>query len=214
MAYNSIQDFASSLYASARPSQFRVHIIFPANSYIQSAINSAISNIASGAPTSPVGTYEQATFLTHIASLPSYNIQDIAVYYRGRPVHEAGELEYEQWTCTVYNSADFKLRTAIESWSNFIHRPQYVQGETIPANYKSSVLIEQLDRNNNTLRVYKLIGAYPLNTGRIELNFQEGTTLETFEITWVYDYFEVGNKELLYQAGLEAVTDTVGGLLG
>ena len=203
MAYNNIQDFATALMASARPNQFRVHIIFPVDALIQQTITSALKNLEGGGESfSSLNAYEQATFLTHIASLPSYNIQDIPVYYRGRQIHEAGEPEYEQWSCTIYNSSDFKIRTAIEAWSNYIHDPSIIKGQTLPRKYKSDILIEQLDRNNNTLRVYKLVNAYPLSTGRVELNFQEGTTLETFDINWVYDYFEVGNKSFLETSSL------------
>lgn len=178
-----IFDFASQLNSSARPNQFRVHIIFP---------TALVEN--------GNAVKQQATFLTNVASLPSYNTQDCPVYYRGRLIHEAGEKEYEQWSCTIYNSADFAIRTAIEQWDNAIHDPQVVAGITVPASYKSNILIEQLDRNDNTLRVYKLVGCFPASTGRIELNFQEGSTLENFETTWYYDYFTVGGKELLESA--------------
>lgn len=175
-----IFDFAAQLNSSARPNQFRVHINFPA------ALVENGSNVK-----------EQATFLTHQASLPSYNTSDCQVFYRGRLIHEAGEKEYETWTCTIYNSSDFAIRTALEQWVSAIHDPEVIAGITRPESYKSTILIEQLDRNEETLRVYKLVGAWPTMTGTVDLSFAENSTVEQFQTTWVYDYFIVGDKDLL-----------------
>lgn len=177
---STIFDFAAQLNSSARPNQFRVHIIFP---------TSLVTN--------GNAVKAQASFLTHQAQLPSYNTEDCPVYYRGRLIHEAGEKSYEQWTCTIYNSADFAIRTALEQWVSAIHDPEVVAGITSPELYKSNILIEQLDRNDNTLRVYKLVGAFCVNTGPIELDFSQGTQIEQFQTTWVYDYFIVGDETLL-----------------
>lgn len=178
-----IFDFASQLNSSARPNQFRVHINFP------TALVDNGANIK-----------EQATFLTYQASLPGYRTEDISVYYRGRIIHEAGEKQYDQWQCTIYNSADFAIRSAIEQWISAIHDPEVIAGITRPESYKSTILIEQLDRNENTLRVYKLIGAWPLDSGSIELNFSEGAQIESFQTTWSYDYFIVDSADLLTQS--------------
>lgn len=178
-----IFDFAAQLNSSARPNQFRVHINFPV---------ALVDNAAN--------VKQQATFLTNQASLPSYNTSDCPVYYRGRLIHEAGEKEYEQWTCTIYNSADFAIRTALEQWVSAIHDPEVIAGITRPESYKGSILIEQLDRNENTLRVYKLVGAWPAQTGNIELNFQEGSSVENFTCSFNFDYFIVSDKSLLEQS--------------
>ncbi len=178
-----IYDFAAQLNASARANQFRVHINFPA-----------------GLVSNGVVAKTAATFLTSQASLPSYNTEDIPVWYRGRQIHEAGEKNYEQWTCTIYNSSDFAIRTALEEWVSAIHDPQVIAGITTPQVYKSSIVVEQLDRNDQTLRVYKMYGAYPISTGQIELAFENGSQIETFAPTFVYDYFLVKGKELLEES--------------
>lgn len=178
-----IYDFAAQLNASARANQFRVHINFPA-----------------GLVSNGVVAKTAATFLTSQASLPSYTTEDIPVWYRGRQIHEAGEKQYEQWTCTIYNSSDFAIRTALEEWVSAIHDPEVVAGITDPSKYKTNIVIEQLDRNNNTLRVYKLYGAYPVQTGTIELAFEQGQQIEQFQPAFVFDYFKVGGKDLLEES--------------
>ena len=180
----SIYEFSSALNASARPNQFKVHINFPAG---------LVSNGATAK--------NAASFLIHQASLPGYTTEDIQIYFRGRQFHEAGEKQYQTWSCTVYNSSDFKVRTAFEQWVNAIHDPEVVAGITRPETYKTTVMIEQLDRNDQTLRVYKLVGAYPTDLGGIELGFENGTNIETFQLTFAYDYFIVGGAEILENTG-------------
>lgn len=178
-----IFDFAAQLNSSARPNQFRVHIIFP---------SSLVTNSNS--------VKQQATFLTHQAQIPSYNTEDCPVYYRGRLIHEAGEKTYEQWSCTIYNSADFAIRTALEQWVSAIHDPEVVRGITDARLFKSNILIEQLDRNDATLRVYKLVGAFPNTTGTIELDYSQGSQIESMTVSFLYDYFICAGPELLDNA--------------
>lgn len=182
MATN-IYDFSAALGGAARPSQFRVHINFP-SSLVDDSSNAK----------------RAATFLTQQAQIPNYRNADTQIYYRGRVFHEAGEPEFDQWTCTIYNSADFLVRDAVEQWANAISDPSVVYGITRPETYKGTVFVEQLDREGNTLRVYKLVGAWPSDTGTIELNYSTGNEAETFQVTFTYDYFVKGGVELLESA--------------
>lgn len=178
-----IYEFSSYLGGVARPSQFRVHINFP-------SILVTDSNEAK----------HSATFLTKTASLPSYRTEPIEIFYRGRKINEAGEPTFEEWECTIINSSDFRIRKALEEWSNAIGSPDTVYGLTRPETYKGTILVEQLDRAGETLRVYKLFGAFPTATGTIELDYDNGNQVETYTPTFAYDYFTVGGKELLESA--------------
>ncbi len=178
-----IYEFSSYLGGVARPSQFRVHINFP--STIVTDSNEA---------------KHSAIFLTKQANLPSYRTGDVEIFYRGRRIHEAGEPEFEQWECTIINSSDFRIRKALEEWANAMGAPDTVYGLTRPETYKGTILVEQLDRAGETLRVYKLFGAFPLETGRIELDYDNGNAVETYSASFAYDYFTVGGKELLESA--------------
>ena len=187
MATN-IYDFSAHLSGAVRANQFRVYIDFPS------------SLVARGMIPHSSTAREAATFLTNQGQLPQYTTEDTPIYYRGRVFHEAGEPTFQPWTCTIYNSTDFVVREAIEKWANAINAPSYVYGTTIPETYKGDVLVEQLDREGNTLRVYKLVGAWPSDTGAVELSFQTNNEAETFQVTFTYDFFIVGGSELLTSA--------------
>ena len=167
-----IYQFRDALNASARPNQFQVHITFPKG-------------------VADTKVVEAATHLTCQGSIPQSTIEDIQIMYRGKQYHEAGERTYSPWQCQIYNSANFKVRSALERWSHTILAAESTAGNDRPRDYKQNVEIKQLDRNGHVLRTYKLIGAYPQEVGEIQLDFSQGNTVEQFSCTFVYDYFTV-----------------------
>lgn len=168
---NTIHNFASALRESARPNQFSVEISFP--SFVADA----------------AGHGRDSTYLVKSATIPEVTIEDITLMYRGRQYHEAGEKTFQPWTCTIYNSANFAIRTALEEWANGIQQSTSIGGVTIPTQYKTDILIKHLNRNGTVLREYKLIGAYPTTIGQIQLDYESGNQVETFDVTFTYDYF-------------------------
>lgn len=170
----SILDFQTALEESARPDQFKVTINFPL----------LVENSTEAT--------RRSTTLTYTGSIPSCTVQDIEVYYRGRQYHEAGEKQYQPWTCQIYNDVKFVVRGALESWSNLIRAPQSTDGAMLPADYKSTITIEQLDRSGETTRMYTLVGAYPTEIGEISLDYGNGNQLEMYNVNFVFDYFIAG----------------------
>ena len=189
----SISQFANHLNASARPNQFKVHIVFPSFVDDSVAINTS------------------ATFLTCQGSIPQSTIEDIQIMYRGKQYHEAGERTYSPWTCQIYNSSDFMVRKALEQWSHSILAAESTAGEDVPTLYKKSVVIHHLDRNGHILRIYILHGAYPQEVGEISLGFDQGNTVEQFSCTFVYDYFTIedGSKDSLVDSD-EILDNSIG----
>jgi hypothetical protein len=158
----------------ARPNQFQVEIAFPsdANAFIK---NGTLAVTAT-------------KFLCHATALPASDIQDIALLYRGRPVHFAGERVFGQWTISIYNDEDFLIRDAFESWSHYITRLNSTRGQVAPRSYVATMNVTQLNRNNQPLRHYQFNDCYPISVGQIGLNF-DAQGIETFDVTFVYNYF-------------------------
>jgi len=155
----------------ARPNQFRVELGFP-------------SFVSTGAV---VGL--KAMFLCKAAQLPASTVEDIAVQYRGRPIHFAGERTFAPWTITVYNDTDFAIRNALEVWSNGVQNLSSTNGITNPRDYQSDMNVNQLDRNGAVVKSYKFIDAYPVEIGAIALDYETGNQIETFDVTFQYNYW-------------------------
>ena len=157
----------------ARPNQFRVFLNFPA----------AAGNLGAAAG-------EAAQFLCYSATLPGSIITDIPVMYRGRPVHFAGEREFQPWAVDIYNDNDFLVRNALETWSNSIVNYDATNGILAPSDYQAGQMtVEQLDRNDNPVKQYIFYDVYPTDVGQIQLSFEQNNDIEKFSTTFVYNYF-------------------------
>jgi len=171
----SIDEFKAFLDGGgARANQFRVTLTTP-------------TGIATGLPTA------NASFLIKTASLPGQTITDIPVNYRGRILYLAGDRTFEPWTTTVLNDAEFDLRNGIERWMSGINDLETSIGQTDVSRYTADLLVEQLDREENTLKFYTLKGCWPTAINAIELNMDTVSDIETFDITWRYTYFSASS---------------------
>ena len=169
----SIDDFKANLIGGgARANQFRVTITPP-------------PGIAIGLDV------RRTSFLATATNLPGMALEAVAVPFRGRNIYLFGDRpEFETWTTTFYNDTDFMIRNAMERWSNGINDMRDNIGVVAPADYQSDLFVEQLDRDDTTLKTYIFRACYPLTVAAIELSSAEATELETFEVTWRYQHFE------------------------
>lgn len=167
-----IDDFKANLAGGgARPNQFRVTITPP-------------SGIATGL------NVRNASFLAKSSNLPGQTLGEIPVPFRGRNIYIAGDREFENWTTTFINDTDFNIRNAIERWMNGINDLANNTGVINSADYQSDLTIEQLDRDDTTLKTYIFRNAYPLTLGQIDVAYETTNAIEEFEVTWRYQHFE------------------------
>ncbi len=167
-----INDFKAKLAGGgARPNQFKVTMPFPGYSQVG-------------------GEIEELAFLCKITQLPAMTVGPITVPFRGRQIKVAGDRTYADWTITVINDTNFKLRNAFERWQNGINNATDGEGLTNPADYQVDAFVDQLDRNGSQIKSYTLRGAYPIEVGQIELDYGNNDTIEEFQVTFNYQYFE------------------------
>ena len=133
---------------------------------------------------------DKVPFLVKAAEIPASNLGNIPVPYRGRVLPVAGDRTFDPWTVTVINDTDFLIRNAIERWSNGINNHSDNEGLVNPVDYQVDAFVDHLDRNGNTIKSYTFRGMYPTIIGQVDLTMEQATTLETFECTWRYQYWE------------------------
>lgn len=171
---DSILNFTAKIDEAARSSLWKANITFP-------------SFVAEGAAASAAVPY-----LVFQGSIPASTLSEVEVSFRGRKIYEAGEREYDDWECQVYNDVGFTVRKAFESWSAQIREPETHGGMGVPSNYKSTIIISQLDRNGSEVRRYKLHGAWIKSVQNIDLSY-ENAEIEKYGCTIRYDYFTIDN---------------------
>ena len=130
-----------------------------------------------------------AEFLCKATSVPSMDIGDIEIMYRGRPVHFAGERTFSPWSVSLYNDNDFIVRTAFENWVEAISNSGSTTGAVAPNTYQAQMNVQQLDRNDVVVAEYQLIDAYPTSVGEIQLSWDANNQIQEYNVTFVYNYF-------------------------
>ena len=64
------------------------------------------------------------------------------------------------------------------------------EGIANPADYQVDGFVDHLDRNGSTLKSYTYRGLYPTNLANIPLSYGTNDAIETFDVTFAYQYFE------------------------
>ena len=167
-----ISDFKAKLAGGgARANQFKVTMPFPGYASVG-------------------GEIEELAFLCRATSIPSMEIANIPVPFRGRSIKIAGDRTIPDWSVTVYNDTNFKLRDAFERWQNGINNMSDNEGLTNPVDYQVDCFLDHLDRNGNTIKSYTLRGVYPTGIAGIPLDYEEAGAIEQFEVTLEYQFFD------------------------
>lgn len=172
MAFN-INEIKSQLAGGgARPSLFQVRLSNPASSQADAV----------------------APFMIKAAQIPASSIQQLEVFYFGRPIKLAGQRVFDNWTVTVINDEDFKVRKALETWSYNINSYSGNVREfptSSPAEYKSRAEVIQFSKTGEPLRTYQFEGIFPISLGPIELSWDNGNAIEEFQCEFAVDYWTV-----------------------
>lgn len=133
-------------------------------------------------------------FMVRSAQIPESTLGVIEVPYFGRKVKLAGDRTFGDWTVTVINDEDFLIRNAMEEWSNKINSLQGNLrgfGAASPLLYKSTAEVTQFSKTGVPVRSYKFNGIFPSSVAAIDLNWADTDSIEEFQVTFQYDWWEV-----------------------
>lgn len=167
MAFNINEMRSQLVYGGARQNLFQVRINNPAN--------------ASGDLKTP--------FMVQAAQIPESTLGVIPVFYFGRQMKLAGDRTFGDWTVTVINDEDFLIRNAMEEWSNRINR---LERNVRDINrYKSNATVIQYAKDGTPIREYKFNGIFPSVISPIDLDWASTDQIESFQVTFSYDYWTV-----------------------
>jgi len=170
MAILGVDDFKSKLRGGgARPNLFKATINFPGYAG---------------------GDVELTSFLCKAAQLPASQMASFDVQFRGRQLKMAGDRTFEPWSITVINDTDFSIRNAMERWMNGINGHQSNTGLTNPVDYQADLIVEQLDRDGESLKTYNFRGCFPTNVSSIDVNYETNDVIEEFTVEFQVQYWE------------------------
>jgi hypothetical protein len=142
-------------------------------------------------------------FLAQAASLPEATLDKIEVPYFGRTIKVDGNRTFQDWEIEVLNDEDFSLKAAFEAWNNGINT--FVSNRKDPSftglSYKSTATVYQLSKeattsdDDSSIRAYTFSGIFPTQVSPIRLRWDATNQIETFTVTFAYDYWVPGSDE-------------------
>ena len=190
----SIVDFKQKLTGGgARSNLFEVEIEYPTE-----------INVTTGAE----GPKEFGKFMIKAAEIPASNLGNIPVPFRGRVLPIAGDRTFDPWTVTIINDTNFRIREAMEVWSNSINDLQTSQGLINPVDYQTSAKVKQLSRKGEVnpgaievLREYRFEGIYPNVVSSIPLDYGATDQIEEFQVTFNYLFYSVTDGITIGESG-------------
>ena len=142
-------------------------------------------------------------YLCKAAAIPASNIAEIGVPFRGRTFKVAGDRTIDNWSVTIINDEDFKLRRAFESWTELVARLDNNLGATNPGAYMSNATVYQLGRGSSVnsttnagedssiLAAYQFIDIFPTNVSNIDLSYDSSDTIEEFTVEFQVQSYEI-----------------------
>jgi hypothetical protein len=170
-----ISSFKSNglIYGGARPSLFEVYITIP-------------TFVAAD-----TGSNTKFRFTARAAQLPAATVGTVDVGYFGRTIKLAGDRTFADWTVTVMNDEDFLVRSMFEKWSNALNKLEANQRQSYNTenDYKATMNVIQYSKDGTVIRAYDIIGAFPSTVDAIDLNWETTNQVETFGVTFAYDYW-------------------------
>ena len=195
MAFN-VQQFRSQLTGDgARPNLFQCTLTFPILA-------------SSGGATSPGGIQdnvnltEKFTFMARAAQLPGSTVNQIPVNYFGREIKFSGNRTFPEWTVTIINDEDFRLRNAFEKWMHGLNsHVTNTRGASFQnsLDYQQDAVVTQFGKAGNIIKQYQLVGMFPIDVSPIELDWGSNDTIEEYAVTFAYQWWESNTTETSFR---------------
>ena len=175
MAFN-VSDFKNAMsYDGARPNLFKV----------------VFGTATAPGQFTPGDNFEMFCRAT---SIPGTTIGQVVVPYFGREVKFAGNRTFADWSVTIINDEDFKVRSVMEKWMNSINlhtANRRVGGGTATKGYYASATVHQLSKSTvgNTTRSYTFQNMFPTDLSEITLDWGDNDSIQEFTVTFAYDFW-------------------------
>jgi hypothetical protein len=185
-----VQEFRAQMnFDGARPNLFKCDLTFP--------------TLVSGA-----GAQTSFSFMARAAQLPGSTVNQIPQFYFGRELKFSGNRTFTEWTVTIINDEDFKIRDAFEKWMNGMNshvtnlrNPAFLKGD---GGYQQDGFVTQFGKDGSPIKKYKFVGMFPIDISPIELDWGANDTIEEYAVTFAYQWWE-------WAGGTNgATTDTIG----
>lgn len=171
----------------ARPNRFLVYVQLPFSENAQLQTASARN----------FGQY--FSFMCKTAAIPESQVGRVVVPYQGREIYLAGDRTFADWTVTVMNDEDFRIRKVLEMWmAKLNYHKTNVRDSSFESatSYTADCIVEHLRKTGESIpqATYKMTAAFPTNISDIQLDWGSNDQIEEYNVTFSYDYWTSDNE--------------------
>jgi hypothetical protein len=141
-----------------------------------------------------IGTDKVMTCMARSTELPGYDLGEVGVHFQGMQINLGTPPTYGPWTVNFLCDEAHELRRIMLRWQSLV----YDAGTMLLGHsdsYKSDQLgVAQMARQGQKVAVYGFVGAFPKTVGPISVGQDQTSGVETFDVTFRYDYYVIINQ--------------------
>ena len=152
----------------------------------------SLFDVAISQPQAMSGTTAPSTMITqcNVSAIPSLTVTPIERQYLGRTVKIPGDMVFADLTTTIINSEDYEIRSFCEEWMDILNGHKDNSGVSDSSTFYGTVNLTQYAKTGEMLMQYRFNDCWPSTISEIALSYDTASDIETFDITWSYNYYE------------------------
>ena len=133
----------------------------------------------------------ERTFFIKSAQYPASTIGFIEVPFKGRKIKRPGDRTFAEWSLTVVQDADNRIREDFIGWMNQLNSHENITGATPGPALFPTWTIEALQQDDSISggQGIQLTNCFPTEVGTLEFNYETVDTFAEFTVTLQYDYW-------------------------
>jgi hypothetical protein len=130
-------------------------------------------------------------FMCRAAQLPGSTVNSVPVNYFGRELKFSGNRVFSEWTVTIINDEDFKIRNTFELWMSSLNsHVANLRTLVDPLNYQKDGYITQYGKSGLPIKKYHFVGLFPIDVSPIEVDWGANDSIEEFAVTFAYQWWQ------------------------
>ena len=138
-------------------------------------------------------------FACKAANIPAMAVGVVEVPYFGRVVKVPGNKTFDNWSVTVINDEDFRLRNGFEKWmaamgtheSNIVNIGAGFDSSGTGDLFGSATVKHYGKKGENVvLAEYEFTNIFPVSVGEIALDWSSNDAIEEITVEFAYDYWK------------------------
>jgi hypothetical protein len=138
--------------------------------------------------------HDVATAFARSTTMPPKTHETIDVYYRGLPMKIDGRATFDTWSINFLSDEAQHVRNSFMTWMEAAYNVSQLESRTHGLYKQDNVLVRKIQSNGTPVNAIKFYGIWPTTVGEVELT-QDGGDVETFEVTFTYDYWLLGDGQ-------------------